>query len=198
MKGILFKPDMIQAIVEGRKTQTRRVITPQPVVGQAIISGTLGDYYLVKTGESYYPEGFIKRIKPRYQAGETVYIKEAWYAEGGDIYYKSDWPQVLPCAMVIDKIEIEKWKSPLFMPEWAARHFIKILAIRAERLQEITFRGCEAEGIWIYDDPWKAKGLSVWQCKGRFARLWDSINPKYPWESNPWVFPYEFEYKGGK
>lgn len=133
MKGILFKPDMIKAIVKGRKTQTRRVIK----IGQTV----------------YKADG---SLASRYHTGETVYIKEVW---------------------------IGKWRNPLFMPEWAARYFIKITDVRVGRLQEITNTDAVAEGIfWAKNNP-----------RDDFSFLWDSINPKYPWADNPWVFAYTFE-----
>ena len=151
---------------------------------------------------------------PRYKVGEVVYIKEAYGRWGhwnknkfvavsntmAGIRYLDNRPPFLET----DRTQTGWFKrSPLFMPEWAARDFIKFTKIKAERLQDIGFRDCEAEGIYIYVDPWKAKGLSVSQVRMRFARLWNSINAKrgYSWESNPWVFAYTFEralIKGGE
>jgi len=74
-----------------------------------------------------------------------------------------------------------------------SRITLEIVKVRVERLQEIRFRDIEAEGIYIYDDPWKAKGLSINQCRMRFANLWDSLNPKHLWESNPWVWVIQFD-----
>jgi len=143
--------------------------------------------------------------KPRYRVGEVVYIKEAWRVDS----ISDDW---LECLITYgDGIEI--WKevpddlamyyynhyfkakrkpSPLFMPAWAARDFGLITSVRAERLQEITSRDCEAEGF-----PFKGIGATlqlgyrkplVW-----YQTLWDSINSKYPWESNCWVWVYGFK-----
>ena len=75
----------------------------------------------------------------------------------------------------------------MMMPAWAARHFIKILSIRAERLQEITDKNADAEGFYDSQDSVRSTV--------RFMDFWDSINKDYPFESNPWVFRYEFEYQ---
>ena len=176
MKGIMFKPDMIQAIVEGRKIQTRRVIKPQPIAMPVNIT----------------------HWGNRYQVGGTVYIKEAWqvcgltpdgYSGGYEAGYplesipktKPDFRYALFYALNGDE---GPFRSPLFMPEWAARYFLKILAVRAERLQEITEEDAIKEGI---DGDFQEYPRLA------FSGLWDSINPKHPWESNPWVWVYEFE-----
>jgi len=249
MKGIIFNPDMIGAIVEGRKTQTRRLIKPQP---KQINNDFDGTWEWKEMGHYYDDLTLFTMLKnsSRYHAGETVYIKEAYalrpHSDGGywEAQYKSN-GEIRDCNCAVDAIrEIaykwdDKWRSPLFMPEWAARYFLKILAVRAERLQEITYGDCIAEGIeeiLEYPDDvtnkalrrigaeevtepyhmgwrnyqyrhdkrykWYNPNLEPEWFAGRpdlsFKSLWDSINPKYLWVSNPWVFPYDFEYKGGK
>jgi len=122
LNGILFKPDMIQAIIEGRKTVTRRVIkqlTPEFEwevidVGEPII--------MAKDGI-----GGCIFLKKRYQVGETVYIKEAWWSppfnRNRDIVaYRS----IVADACGEEAAKRNIWKSPLFMPAWAARYFIEI------------------------------------------------------------------------
>ena len=168
MRGILFKPEMIKAIVEGRKTVTRRVMPNQPIL-------------MDKVYERDFRKDFGGR-KPRYQVGEVVYIKEAWCESKfflNRVYYKAD------DFNIVSKGDI--WQSPLFMPERAARYFIKILSVRAERLQEISYDEDEAmkEGVGAFEDR-----VSY---VAEFISLWDSLNKAYPWESNPWVFRYEFE-----
>ncbi len=161
MKGILFKPDMIKAIIEGRKTQTRRVIKPQPF---------LGDKF-----QNYEP----LVGKPRYQVGEVVYIKEAgvWDERVRLFAYKANMPDLTA-----------KWQSPRFMPAWAARYFIQITDVRAERLQEITEEDAIAEGC-----PSALVTLATVPMVEWYKHLWDSINPKYPWSSNPWVWVISFK-----
>ena len=174
MKGILFKPEMIQAIVEGRKTVTRRVIKPQPIIAQTYKGLTLKDLEY---------DGF----KPRYQIGETVYIKEAgaWDNKTKFRAYKANMPDTQT-----------KWQSPLLMPEWAARYFVLIKDVRAERLQEIAEQDAKAEGATpIYESTPTGYYFDFAGYIRGFHRLWDSINKDYPWESNPWVFRYEFEYQ---
>ena len=207
MKGILFKPDMIQAIIEGRKTQTRRVIKPQPPFwAERGVQNQFGRWDF--GGHTATQHKISCGYEPRYHIGETVYIKEAWAewlgtsehlnkgviseqeAQEGIIYKsdRTDWNDLL-------NNNGNPWeiKSTLFMPEWAARYFIVIEQVRAERVQEITEEDAVKEGLLPAIKEWAGDSA-----KYRYADLWDSINPKYPWGSNPWVFPYTFSLKEGK
>lgn len=225
MKGILFKPDMIKAIIEGRKTVTRRIIKPQPdndIVGFV----KFGDEFLPEKmfGEQRFSVGDIQtRIKPRYQVGETVYVKEAFILENTYEYheeslaptdrpfqrhgdnesghyfliprYKLSEPDILITDGEDEKGRLmTHWQSPLFMPAWAARLFIKITANAPERLQEITEEDDVKEGTPINDFfPANTALIAGLTTVDYYAELWDSINPDYPFSSNPWVFRYEFE-----
>ena len=193
MKGILMKTDMIQATVEGRKTQTRRVIKPQPdkafgkydIVGFSEVDGEyfpLIMYLNIETGQDEeYVVGDPKQvIKPRYQVGETVYIKEALRKNSSkyhEVSYLSD-NSLLPVRWYWERDTL----PAVFMPEWAARHFLLIEAVSGERLQEISEGDAQDEGVTYYDD----NAVDV------FMELWDSINPKHPWDSNDWVWRYQF------
>lgn len=191
MKGILMKPDMIQAAIEGRKTQTRRVIKPQP--------------FFEAVGK---PEWLLAALidKARYQVGETVYIKETIRMARDYPIYESDKE---PVMFYLSNNHLQwRWQKPylssLFSPQEAARHFITITGVRAERVQEITEEDAITEGIKIMKGTHQAFGKSAsgklelvsepkpYTARYHFEALWNSINPKYPWESNPWVFAYTF------
>ncbi len=213
MKGILFKPDMIKAIVEGRKTQTRRVIKPQPYVEETTPSSlqTMGDWNLLiqieknLQCEEYFAWSTFCRENARYQVGEVVYIKEAFWEDSGDIYFKMDFPNFpndMPTNMFFEK---GKWKSPLFLPEIFARDFLQIVDVRAERLQEITEIDAIAEGIQVMQGTHQSFARNTfgrleltgapepYTARYHYEALWDSINKEYPWASNCWVWRYEFE-----
>lgn len=201
MKGILFKPDMIKAIVEGRKTQTRRVIKPQPCF-EAVAC------------EPKVLLDILTEKKSRYKVGETVYIKEAHCIE----CYKNDGIEVACykydedpsffsiAGLLFELCDIDcgmaKWRSPMFMPAWAARYFIKIIDVRAERLQEICGEDVNNEGV-NYENIWGKYSKPDWDsfidaqediAISAFAKLWNSINKQpYDWQSNPWVFAYKFQ-----
>ena len=203
MTGICFIEPMFNKVVAGEKIQTRRIISPQP-------------YYFLK-GQPYSNIHELA-IKPKYRVGETVYLKEP-YAETCDEYgtpiiaYKFGGkpriklPDSLGCEMDTDWCidnypACGKWKNKLFMPESAARYFIEITAVRAERLQDISEEDCFKEGI--EEVIWKGKILK--SCKHYFngyesydtpieayAELIDRINKEGIWEKNPWVWVYDFK-----
>jgi len=196
MKGILFKPWKIKAIAEDdREWMTRRLgglkeINKEP--DKWTCNGWAGSWQGFAFSDK--SSATTSRIvKPRYQVGEVVYLKEAWRMS----WYKFGNDRQIPYYRLGTGRENQKgiWKSPLFMPEWAARLFIKITDIRAERLQEITEEDAITEGIYrggnYYSDNIHA-AVDDTACSA-FKRLWNSINKDYPWESNPWVFVYSFK-----
>jgi len=214
MKGILFKPEMIKAIVEGSKTQTRRVIKPQP------LGSYLPDSYVMEELKSI-PKHTIKIHDiddptflhiipaPRYQVGEVVYIKEGWCLDLRGVEpdgferllkYRLDGKQiVIPKEEYgwFDKAEKKEkyaflWRSPLFLKGIYARYFIKITDVRPERLQEITLEDIEAEGHNPFIYPDGSQELATAEAFRWYMDLWDSINPKYLWLSNPFVWVYTF------
>ncbi len=193
MKGIIFKPDMIKAIVEGRKTVTRRLSDLREINQESNrwdLAGWDGGYKAFVFYKRYPARGKLI-IKPRYQADEIIYIKEAFWEDNGDIYFKSDFPNFptgQPTNMFFEK---GKWKSPLFLPEIFARYFIKITDIRPERLQEITPEDAVNEGA-EYMPPADVRMERLTASQIVFAGYWDSINPKSKWETNPWCWCYEF------
>ena len=188
MQGILMKSDMLQATVERRKAQTRRLIKPQPVF--EIWSAPCGVWrYKGKAYDNMYD------IPSRYHVGETCYIKEAWNANilrgTYRIEYKLD--NAIKPLYVTEKHDCwlypptVNYRTPRFMPAWAARHFIFIEAVSGERLQEITEQDVLAEGIMVRSEGFPICALRVW-----YQVLWDSINSAYPWESNPFCWAYQF------
>jgi len=215
MKGILFKPDMIKAIIEGRKTQTRRIIKPQP-------EGEI-DEMCKTTSEGWQTLGHSFQWtehadtgnhiwKPKYLPGETVYLKEAiiLHTHGTPIRYTDGLPAMVNGA----SLNPDDWKwrgnklSPMFLPEIFARYFLKIISVRPERLQEITKHQEDAiaEGVLFmggiadnFDEaPWCASIQDQEPMKypsAAYGRLWNSINGVGSWEKNPWVWRYEFEVK---
>jgi hypothetical protein len=208
MKGILFKPELIKEIIEGRKTVTRRA-----EAGLRLLNENPNDWELMIGSNNMDSLVWLFRntlseildVKPRYQVGEVVYIKEAWCA---DCHAAVD----TACCYLLGRENqpasdfCEKWHSPLFMPERFARYFIKMLSVRAERLQEITEEDAVKEGITIMAGTHQAIAKNSktgnleligqpepFTARYHYGALWDSLNKAYPWEMNPWVFRYEFE-----
>jgi hypothetical protein len=192
MKPIIFSTPMVQAILEGRKTQTRRVIKVDdaPENWKISIAGTS----IVRT------EPYDVKL-PRYAAGDVLWVREAWCKNenpnspnyGGYEYY-ADY-EGAHCQSLI------KWRSPIFMPREAARLFLKVKTVRVERLHDITENDARNEGVkdpYDYQEPSyynqpHVRGMEI--NKSAFAGLWDSLNAKrgYGWDTNPLVWVYEFE-----
>lgn len=188
-KPIIFSTEMVRAIIEGRKTQTRRVIKGYGNIWY--IGKLLGDWSLSQP--PYMEDGMLhwglqvdvdeRRtffIKPPYQPGDVLWVRETWAPEtkqgvptGGYVYRASDSPEP-------DEDVLLKWKPSIFMPREAARIFLKVTNVRVERLQEITEEDALREGMLARD---------------HFPGYWDKLNAKrgYGWYKNPWVWVIEFD-----
>ena len=176
-KPIIFSTDMVKAILAGKKTQTRRVIKPQP----KYLSYWTVPVWVVK-GE--YLSGVSKWFTfCPYQTGQTLWVRETWIQDCDDKIYKAD-SEVNPSDF--------KWKPSIFMPRSFARIFLKITNIRVERIQDISEEDVKAEGFTGGNDLQNpcAKPAIKW-----FFYLWNAINKKrgFGWDVNPWVWVIEFE-----
>jgi hypothetical protein len=212
-KPIIFSAPMVRAILEGRKTQTRRVIKPQPKAKSAFegfwtsgnVPEVIGKYFWVFKNDMGLRE-LDAAVKPRHNAGNILWGRETWgwgiqLAVG--IVYKADKNASLT--------EGEKWKPSIRMPREIARLFLEVKGIRVERLYEITNKDAIREGVsatatkfggcQARDKPDRngkfgcPKGCNCFNARENFAGLWDSLNAKrgYSWYSNPWVWVIEFE-----
>ena len=189
-RPILFTGDMVRAILDGRPTQTRRVIKPQPI--GRITQHPLGRWYPA----NFKAEPVVDKVSwlcPYGVPGDRLWVKEAWQHEDmccddhkcgqpSHIYHKAT--EVAPETFA-------SWRSPIFMPRWASRITVEIVGVRVERVQEISRDDAIAEGIeqttgdHEYDNRTSVEN---------FALLWNSLNAKrgFSWESNPWVWVIEF------
>lgn len=196
IKAILFDTEMVRAILEGRKSCTRRIVKPQQLIGM------LPDK--CKNGA---PEKFLKEkklmfkpycdmtdielintaYKAPYQPGDILYVRETWKKAPNGYYYYEDWQRN-------DIADVTKWKPSIRMPKGAARIWLRVTDVRVERLQDIDGKGCVKEGI--EEEHLKYVGDEF--VKGMFHDLWDSTVKKsdidrYGWDANPWVWAIEFE-----
>lgn len=206
MKSIHFKPNMINAILDGRKTMTRRIIKHKftiedvrPVMRCIENENDWGKYILTdENGEDFL-------IKPKYQPGDIVYVKEA-FAIKTPIISDQDWESYGYKADGYELHRDEKWKSPLLMSEKAARVFLEITDVKAERLNVISEEDAIAEGIEKLEKPviigypfaacFNFKGVdgNYTFAKEAFKSLWQSIHGPDSFD-NRWVWVYTFKTK---
>lgn len=201
-KPILFSTSMVRAILDGRKTMTRRVVKSHIV--DNFIFGPGG----ILLGS--YREGSIDAYPTiddaPYQPGDHLWVKETWAfidnlnaGVGNDQYYeyKADTNNPLPGGWPIEAKEATtlRWKSPRFMPKVAARIWLEVTDVRAERLQEITEEDARAEGVYPGFQIAGPNSTPATTGKQAFMWLWQSLNDKrgFPWAHNPWVWVISFE-----
>ena len=188
-RPILFSTEMVRAILDGRKSQTRRIIKKQPV--DILPMNVPNEWVALLTREPAHGEVW----KCRYGIpGDRLWVRETWFpipkSEGGGAIYKVTNSDSYKPSL--------KWKPSIFMPRWASRITLEIVNIRVERVQDISEDDCDAE-MFGGDIPDVVMpnfgfhgGMSMQEC---YARYWDFINAKrgYGWDVNPYVWVIEFK-----
>jgi hypothetical protein len=206
---IIFSTAMVRAILDGKKTQTRRVVSPIQVpykldepIGEdtwaAVAQNSVRYGFCVfgKTAESVAKQTFC----PICSVGDRLYVREAWakledntnnnikgmvYRASEIDFYGNDDEHIWA-----DDI---KWKPSIHMPKKNTRIWLEVTGVRCEKLQDITEEdaikeGCQGE----YDSFF---GEDIIDASGAYQKLWDSLNAKrgYGWDKNPWVWVIEFK-----
>lgn len=188
-RPIIFSAPMVRALLDGRKTQTRRI-------------------YKVPAG-SYVEQGRVWAMTDGcqhgdaalpYAAGDRLWVREAWASDGmvGVRYYATD-----------DVHELRRKRSPIHMPRLASRLTLIVTDVRVQRLHEISeadawAEGCRPGTLDDRGDPFPAEephpkcGWVGWDCaRDWYADLWDSIHGPDAWDSNPWVAAISFDVRQG-
>lgn len=192
MKKIMFndKYGLTQAVLEGRKTQTRRIADTAGRLRDITVRQALEE---VNKGRAcLFDEGRPLALSA-YKLGETIAIAQKY----ADLAYDGEFFRLLG-KVIFEKGSYNKmFVKADFMP-----HRIRITNIRVERLQDISEEDCIAEGVWR-DNNVGLEGTTYWYhglanssfrtAKEAYASLIDRISGKGTWESNPWVFVYDFE-----
>lgn len=194
MKPILFNTEMVRAILNGEKTQTRRIMKPQPMF-------YTGRKYIFKDSECPKKWEQCDNIIDtyRYQKGDILYVRETWgegWEEGTYIYKADDKLADNPLFEYSTKLI---YRPSIHMPKKAARIFLKVTNVRIANLQDITDEEAKKEGANLKNGKnvgWKEKMERT--AIQRFAEIWDKTIKKneldiYSWRANPWVWVIEFE-----
>lgn len=187
VRPILFNTEMVVALLEGRKSCTRRKINREEAYG-----------VLHSQARAERPEIEDRRfvellVEAPYDAGDILYVRETWQVdpETHETVFRADY-----CGEDLREFEGKhfRWKPSIFMPKESARIFLQVTAIRAERLHEITAAECIREGV-------EAAALhqgGEFFTRGMYSDIWDSTmtaeqRQVYGWEANPWVWVIDFK-----
>lgn len=221
IKPILFNTEMVRAILDGRKTCTRRL--PRKQIEEKYLEYEEWVCAVAPPGSTWLREKEFYEEYPPYQLGDILYVRETW---GHPIFLNSDKQYVFRADKIAEsgfKNDSHIWHPSIHMPKEAARIWLKVTDVRVERLQDITEDGAEAEGMpdsldypvdKAYCPLCKGEGIigtvdvhslghmdvDCPYCNSyrkRFENLWNSINQKsfdsYGWDANPYVWVIEFE-----
>lgn len=180
-KPILFSTEMVRAILDGRKTQTRKVVK-FPAGYNPQWSGYIPD------GTILYGSLNIPAVKSPWLTDDILYARETWCGSDCKYFYRADGEEIeVPTldgnTVPFGKADGLKWKPSIHMPKEAARIFLRVTNVRVERLQDCGNMQAKDEGC---------------NCCSQFARIWDGTIKKsdldrYGWNANPWVWVIEFE-----
>ena len=189
IKPILFNTDMVRAILDGRKSCTRRICkdaNEYTVPDMEFYNADRRTYAVHNFVDKEHTEQLstAERTCP-ICTGDILYVRETWKEAPKGYYYYEDWQKD-------DIADVTKWTPSRHLPKEAARIWLKVTDVRVERLQEITEVQAQAEGC--------NSGLLTGACtaRGQFEDLWNSTIKKsdidrYGWDANPWVWVIEFE-----
>lgn len=191
-RPILFSGPMVRAILEGRKTQTRRVIKPQPEsmkeLPPSCPHGYIGDQLWVR--ETFSDVNNCGAPALMYRADHELrdlMEEREFLEEDGSMNYEHPQIAKYDWAVWFDDVDTEKaWRPSIFMPRWVSRLQLEITELRIERLQDISAKDALAEGADSTNVGCSVPEEAFWE-------LWDSINgASHPWDSNPWVWVIGF------
>ena len=201
MKPILFNTDMVRAILEGRKTVTRRVVKPQPPNAHDILDfdeeDNSFDFLCGMIADNCFID-FAYTAKAPYRPGDILYVRETWCKtdcfglQDGYVYKAND-------NSILEQTGfIPKWRPSIHMPREAARIFLRVESVRVERLQNVTDEQAKKEGA----EEWLVASTRDWDKNPdyilSFRYIWNHTVKKeyralYGWDANPWVWVIEFE-----
>jgi hypothetical protein len=207
-KPILFNTEMVKAILEGRKTSTRRPVKRTPSNDDPSGYGFWKDYnerdsrwYIKDYTHSpllYTLEEYINKWS-KYHIGDILYVRETfantWTPDGEEGFaYKADGePSKFPYWGNANQCKDEVWIPSIHMPRVAARIFLKVTDVRIERIRATTAGDCKKEGVKLDFDITDI--FTADEYIEGFKKIWDSIYQKQGdgWDENPWTWVFEFE-----
>lgn len=193
-KPIIFSAPMVRALLQGRKSQTRRVLNPQPL-GIARAERIAPRSWRIFP---WFDRCSVEFKAPSYAPGDRLYVREAFCPRLGypapiaKPHYRAD----------DDRPEWRGlWKPSFHMPRWASRLTLNVTEVRVQRLQEISEADAVAEGCEHDSDGWRDYQFPATQCCGTsrdsYRTLWNSLHGPDAWDANPWVVALTFTVQRG-
>ena len=219
-RPILMSAPMVRALLDGRKTQTRRIVKPQPSVRYGMV-------YLPKCIAGFHPDYLSGRLsiegvkRPDFSSsfgkrGDLLWVRESWSIKdcGNRVSISSDgWPKGWPTDRVRYEADCAEFswnrRASIHMPRWASRLTLELTDVRVERLREISASDAVAEGIeaiphtdgGYLNYTHEGAGTGYYTDKpghpgggarSSYESLWESINGADSWLTNPWVWALSF------
>lgn len=194
-RPILFSGPMVRALLDGRKTQTRRILKPLP-------NRTI--FFDAKKA------GANQHQSPRFATGDRLWVRETWQALSFGDYQptKSSQSEVRfaatdQCADLDAEARGYPWRPSIFMPRWASRLTLTVTDVRVERLQDCSDDDALAEGVEGTILPVAGRDVDIdgqyWPGgpQRMYRELWEQINGPGSWNANPWVVAYTFTVERG-
>ncbi|UYW74117.1 hypothetical protein OFY05_00745 [Pseudocitrobacter faecalis] len=186
-RGMIFNAEMVRAILDGRKTQTRRVMKPQPEQcprgghwwPSNVFKTMLHVENEIQNGEGGWG-GLVGDACPFGKPGDRIWVRETFGDCGVRLVYRADTDDGARC-------KVNRWTPSIHMPRWASRILLEITDVRVERLNDISECDAKAEGA-----PTECTLIGDKHYPG-FRSLWKSIYGDDSWQANPWVWVIEFK-----
>jgi hypothetical protein len=223
LRPILFSTPMVRALLEGRKTQTRRIINGVPPMPDAncheqnkpLHPAPYFDAYCSQRPTAENPRGMgefwnwwqvdnracLPQVKVGYVPGDLLWVREAWRScVDYDLWLPRDIPRFAPVHYEVDAQRDSRWtwgkyRHARFMPRRFSRLTLRVTAVRVQRLQDISEEDAKAEGCPHSDDNPGPMGPTtmIVEASHEFSHMWRSIHGPGSWESNPWVAAISFD-----
>ncbi len=199
----------VLAILQGRKTQTRRLMKAQPYPDSIVTVEHYNQTVIDRHGDmqpgpeifgAHWDDGEYGLRCPYGAPGDMIWVRETWCRTGLShvpcAHYRADGEHVVLddgdgfTAVNKDGSEKSPWRPSIHMPRWASRITLRITDVRVERLQDISEDDARAEG---WPGPFTETGFPIASPLAWFANVWTNINGPSAWDDNPWVWVISFE-----
>ncbi|EPS4512730.1 hypothetical protein ACVEU9_002398 [Klebsiella aerogenes] len=201
-RGMIFNSEMVRAILDGRKTQTRRIMKIQPEHSGLGLRRVIDSKNGSDDGKYFWSSSDACGLKARSKSfacpfgavGDRIWVRETWAEAGAcapDLkLYRANYPEhVSSIYENVPPTEEIRWTPSIHMPRWASRILLEITDIRVEHLASVSDEDAGKEGYPADPSPFGGP-MDKWLW---FRQLWDGIYPEQSFKHNPWVWVIEFK-----